>query len=773
MWDYYLEIIMYKITYQLSIIIFLFLYFGVLTKAKSIEGDNNIQKDSISINTTTYTNLKNRLYSHSFTSNSAIFVVDPTDGSTTLLGYSGIYGITDIAFSIHNILFGITFNDLIYIDPYTGQGERIGSIGFNDLNALTTSPEGIIYSAGYTDGKFVRIDENTGKGTLIGYYGPGLTSSGDLDFANNGELLSTVKRSGFMNDWLASIDPMTGTAALIGDTGFVDIWGISFKDDILYGVTYSGQLITINPTTGAGHLVGSSPGIYHGGLTTTPKVPLLDLPFSYTNFSQSAQGNVGLNPGRINSWFDHNLPSPYNEFDDNLLPWIGYPEIPGHLRNCTLGISCYGNHDGIDFSPLVAGVAGEDIFAAAPGKVVDVVNNCETGERWCGGGYGNQVRIDHEDGYSTFYTHLQDVFVEVGDELDNTNFRSEPIGSMGYTGNVWGQSGVHLHFGVYFDPTNAWSRSSVLDPYGWWDSEEVDPWTNSAGDSSVAMWKRPILNQFVGTSSSPEFSINTPSEQAQLTFPTGVFSADTLVQILDIPALPASSAQLRSAGTSFWVRLLNYPTNTMIGEKTISFFTNDLPKPINVKANYDLESIRHLDVTTLALYRWEDQTQLWAILPSVVDTSNNIVEAQSSLPGKFDIQGELLCPADTAEPNNTSYHAQLVKKGEIVGVINYLNDEDWYWIEAKAGAVYTIEITRLGVNVDPYVELYDFSGGNLVSTDDDSGIGKGFRLSWVADDNQTYFIRVLSNEGSAYGCDATYTFNLSIEYNINLPIVIK
>jgi murein DD-endopeptidase MepM/ murein hydrolase activator NlpD len=764
---------MYKITTQFSIIIFFLLYFGILTNAKPLEEENDFLIDTSYVNTTTYTNLKNRLYSHSFTSNSAIYVVNETDGSTTLLGFSGIYGITDIAFSIHNILYGITFTDLVYIDPYTGQGEVIGPIGFNDLNALATSPEGAVYSAGRNDGKFVRIDTNTGKGTLIGYYGTGLSSSGDLDFAPNGELLATVKRSGFSNDWLASINPATGTATLIGDSGFRDIWGISFKDDVLYGVTYSGQLITINQITGEGHLVGSSPGIFHGGLTTTPKVPLLDLPISYTNFSKSALGNVGLNSGRVNSWFDHNLPSPYNEFDYNLLPWIGYPEVPGHLNDCRLGMSCYGNHDGIDFSPLVAGVAGEDIFAAAPGTVVNVVNNCEPGERRCGSFYGNQVRIDHEDGYSTFYTHLQDVFVVVGDELDNTIFRSEPIGSMGYTGNVRGQSGVHLHFGVYYDFANAWLRSSVLDPYGWWDIEEEDPWTNSAGKGSVAMWKRPILKQTVVTSSSPEFSINTPSGQAQLTFPAGVFLADSLVQILDIPPLPASSAQLRSAGTSFWVRLLNYPTNTLTGENTASYFDDDLPKPINIKASFDFEHIRHLDVTTLALYQWDNQTQLWEKLPSAVDTSHNIVEAESSSPGKFNIQGMLQCPTDPSEPNDTSYHAQLIQKGEIIGVINYLNDEDWFWIDAQAGAVYTIEATQLGLEVDPYVELFDFSGVNILAKDDDSGIGNGFRISWEADENQPYFIRVLANEGSAYGCEASYAFELSIQYNISLPIVIK
>jgi hypothetical protein len=66
--------------------------------------------------------------------------------------------------------------------------------------------------------------------TVHNHFRPGLTSSGDMAYESSGELFATVIKTGSTTDWLASINPTNGIATLIGETGFSQVWGISFKD---------------------------------------------------------------------------------------------------------------------------------------------------------------------------------------------------------------------------------------------------------------------------------------------------------------------------------------------------------------------------------------------------------------------------------------------------------------------------------------------------------------------------------------------------------------
>lgn len=99
-----------------------------------------------------------------------------------------------------------------------------------------------------------------------------------------------------------------------------------------------------------------------------------------------------------------------------------------------------GVHTGLDF----AGPTGTPILAAASGKVVS------TGYE---GAYGNQIIIDHGDGYQTTYNHLSGIGVSVGDKVST----GDQIGRRGSTGN---STGAHLHFEVT-------KNGKFVDPEGW------------------------------------------------------------------------------------------------------------------------------------------------------------------------------------------------------------------------------------------------------------------------------------------------------------------
>gem|GEM_PF-5548705 len=106
---------------------------------------------------------------------------------------------------------------------------------------------------------------------------------------------------------------------------------------------------------------------------------------------------------------------------------------------------------------------GTLIVAAAGGEVIATENRCVEGNTGCGHGFGNYIKIKHDDSHATLYAHLQHngVIVNVGDHV----IAGQPIG---FSGNTGYSSGPHLHFGMHeprrdsigksIDDIEIWSR---------------------------------------------------------------------------------------------------------------------------------------------------------------------------------------------------------------------------------------------------------------------------------------------------------------------------
>jgi len=101
------------------------------------------------------------------------------------------------------------------------------------------------------------------------------------------------------------------------------------------------------------------------------------------------------------------------------------------------GFSSY--HLGID----VAASVGTPVWASDSGTVIYA--------GWNDSGYGNLIVIDHNNGYSTVYAHLNSLNVGCGDYVSN----GQPIGYSGSTGK---STGGHLHFEIRFN-------SGFIDPW--------------------------------------------------------------------------------------------------------------------------------------------------------------------------------------------------------------------------------------------------------------------------------------------------------------------
>jgi len=121
-------------------------------------------------------------------------------------------------------------------------------------------------------------------------------------------------------------------------------------------------------------------------------------------------------------------------FGEYIWPVAGTVSSGFGPRRVSVGSS---NHQGID----IAAPAGTPVHAADGGEVIFSGWN---------GGFGNLIKIRHDNGHVTYYAHLSSIDVSTGQFV----YRGQFIGRVGMTGTA---SGNHLHFeirinGVPVDP---------------------------------------------------------------------------------------------------------------------------------------------------------------------------------------------------------------------------------------------------------------------------------------------------------------------------------
>jgi hypothetical protein len=160
----------------------------------------------------------------------------------------------DIALDPDGTLYGVDFFGLVSVDRISGTTTTIGVPGAA-LNALDAAPDGTLYGAG---GRTVYlVDRSTGSQTQIGVFPPMLQSSGDIAIVE-GQLYASATDASSMPDALVALYTDGTPPRIVGSIGFTCVWGLAAYGPLLYGFTCTGNLISIDVTTGAGTLLAQT-----------------------------------------------------------------------------------------------------------------------------------------------------------------------------------------------------------------------------------------------------------------------------------------------------------------------------------------------------------------------------------------------------------------------------------------------------------------------------------------------------------------------------------
>lgn len=208
---------------------------------------------------------------------SALHLVELTPGGTeTLIGVLQTPAgdkkvLTDIAESPDGSLFGVSRTALYSVDAATATMTEIGPIGDPSVVGLAFDPAGALFGS-TEDGNLLTVDPATGATTVVGAFGPGLVSDGDIAFSQTGQLWGSLLQGG--TSVIATLDPTTGVATVLGPSGRPHIWALTAMGEMLYGFATNrndiNSLISIDTASGAATDIRSI-DIITGGAGVSPR----------------------------------------------------------------------------------------------------------------------------------------------------------------------------------------------------------------------------------------------------------------------------------------------------------------------------------------------------------------------------------------------------------------------------------------------------------------------------------------------------------------------
>jgi hypothetical protein len=208
-----------------------------------------------------------------------LYLVDPVTFNLTTVGsFGATESMTDLAITPDGKIYTISKTSVYLVDPATAHAtELVKNLNNSTTNvALTFQTDGTLLASDQT-GKVRVIDPTTGTVTEIGAYGSGFDTAGDLVAVADGTMFgisASGPQSTSSSNVLIKVNPQTGVAVGVGPIGYVGVFGTAYSNGRVLAFTKTGQIIRIDPKTGAGTLVKTYSGKVFYGAGTSPLVPI-------------------------------------------------------------------------------------------------------------------------------------------------------------------------------------------------------------------------------------------------------------------------------------------------------------------------------------------------------------------------------------------------------------------------------------------------------------------------------------------------------------------
>lgn len=247
--------------------------------------------------------------------------------------YSSVLGFFVFISPSYAVMYGVTNageagGELVTIDLATGAGTLIGVLPETMTEAVYDVVNDRLYAQG-SNGSFTLYEIDPTNGSQISVVSTTGAYNG-MEFVD-GTLYASIITEGGGDSDLATVDPATGIATIIGPTGYSGVTGLAYDGNsgMMYGLlgggnAASGSLVSLNMATGAATIIGptgfnkvgsiefGSDGNLYGGLTqndqTAPESLILintatgtgtvvgNTTFSISGLAESTPGDVPVPP---------------------------------------------------------------------------------------------------------------------------------------------------------------------------------------------------------------------------------------------------------------------------------------------------------------------------------------------------------------------------------------------------------------------------------------------------------------------------------------------
>ena len=143
-----------------------------------------------------------------------------------------------------------TFDSLMTIDPATAQ--VVSSVTLSSTHTYwgLTVAGTVIYAATDDSSNNLYTISPTGTVTLVGTFGDSMTVAGDLAWVGN-KLYVSLENGSCDPQCIATVNPATGVATPIRTDAPGDMWGLSGYRGQLWALRGSGEIDSVDTTTGA------------------------------------------------------------------------------------------------------------------------------------------------------------------------------------------------------------------------------------------------------------------------------------------------------------------------------------------------------------------------------------------------------------------------------------------------------------------------------------------------------------------------------------------